>query len=131
MRGNPETSASYLMRAKRAHKHNMSTTVTSTSFNKLVRVDWSFVLTSAASSSSPSPSLILTKDEEETTGKDDIRSRVNLRLVFENEEDDKEQQQQKRKQREIKMELTLSQFYEFKRDLEIARKSLNDAEGVV
>ena len=52
-------------------------------------------------------------------------------MVFENEEDDEEQQQQKRKQREIKMELTLSQFYEFKRDLEIARKSLNDAEGEV
>ena len=119
------------MRAKRAHKHNMST-VTS-SFNKLVRVDWSFVVTSAVSSS-PSPSLILTKDfdEETATGNDDIRSRVNLRLVFENEEDDEEQQQQqKRKQREIKMELTLSQFYEFKRDLEIARKSLNDAEGEV
>ena len=106
-------------------------TVTS-SFNKLVRVDWSFVVTSAASSS-PSPSLIVTKDfDEETTANDDIRSRVNVRLVFENEEDDEEQQQQqKRKQREIKMELTLSQFYEFKRDLEIARKSLNDAEGEV
>jgi hypothetical protein len=79
-------------------------------------------------------SLLITKDfdEETTTGNDDIRSRVNLRLVFENEEDDEEQQQQqKRKQREIKMELTLSQFYEFKRDLEIARKSLNDAEGEV
>ena len=120
------------MRAKRAHKHNMSTTVTS-SFNKLVRVDWSFVVTSASSSSSSSPSLLITKDfdEEATTGNDDIRSRVNVRLVFENEEDDEEQQQQKRKQREIKMELTLSQFYEFKRDLEIARKSLNDAEGEV
>ena len=131
MRGNPKTSTSYLMRAKRAHKHNMST-VTSTSFNKLVRVDWSFVVTSAASSS-PSPSLLITKDfdEETATGNDDIRSRVNLRLVFENEEDDEEEEQQKRKQREIKMELTLSQFYEFKRDLEIARKSLNDAEGEV
>ena len=121
------------MRAKRAHKQNMST-VTSTSFNKLVRVDWSFVVTSASSSSSSSPSLLITKDfdEETTTGNDDIRSRVNVRLVFENEEDDEEQQQQqKRKQREIKMELTLSQFYEFKRDLEIARKSLNDAEGEV
>ena len=105
-------------------------TVTS-SFNKLVRVDWSFVVTSAASSS-PSPSLIVTKDfDEETTANDDIRSRVNLRLVFENEEDDEEEEQQKRKQREIKMEVTLSQFYEFKRDLEIARKSLNDAEGEV
>ena len=39
------------MRAKRAHKQNMSTTATSASFNKLVRVDWSFVLTSAVSSS--------------------------------------------------------------------------------
>ena len=69
------------MRAKRAHKQNMSTTATSASFNKLVRVDWSFVVTSAASSSSPSPSLLLTKDfdEETATGKDDIRSRVNLR----------------------------------------------------
>ena len=105
-------------------------TVTS-SFNKLVRVDWSFVVTSA-SSSFPSPSLIVTKDfDEETTANDDIRSRVNLRLVFENEEDDEEEEQQKRKQREIKMEVTLSQFYEFKRDLEIARKSLNDAEGEV
>ena len=94
-------------------------------------MDWSFVVTSASSSS---PSLLITKDfdEETTTGNDDIRSRVNVRLVFENEEDDEEQQQQqKRKQREIKMELTLSQFYEFKRDLEIARKSLNDAEGEV
>ena len=121
------------MRANRAHKHNMST-VTS-SFNKLVRVDWSFVVTSASSSSSSSTSLLITKDfdEETTTGNDDIRSRVNLRLVFENEEDDEEEeQQQKRKQREIKMELTVSQFYEFKRDLEIARKSLaDDAEGEV
>tara|TARA_B100001173_G_scaffold38320_1_gene29687 strand:+ start:4004 stop:4363 length:360 start_codon:yes stop_codon:yes gene_type:complete len=119
------------MRAKRAHKQNMSTTVTSTSFNKLVRVDWSFVLTSAVSSSK---SFGISKEgegEEEGGDGDDIRSRVNLRLVFENEEDDEEQQQQKRKQREIKMELTLSQFYEFKRDLEIARKSLNDAEGEV
>ena len=108
----------------------MMSTVTS-SFNKLVRVDWSFVVTSAASSS-PSPSLLITKDfDEETTANDDIRSRVNLRLVFENEEDDEEEEQQKRKQREIKMEVTLSQFYEFKRDLEIARKSLNDAEGEV
>ena len=108
----------------------MMSTVTS-SFNKLVRVDWSFVVTSA-SSSSPSPSLIVTKDfDEETTANDDIRSRVNVRLVFENEEDDEEEEQQKRKQREIKMEVTLSQFYEFKRDLEIARKSLNDAEGEV
>ena len=46
--------------------------------------------------------------------------------MFENEEDDEEEEQQKRTQREIKMELTLSQFYEFKRDLEIARKSLSD-----
>ena len=100
----------------------MSTTVTS-SFNKLVRVDWSFVVTSAASSS-PSPSL-LTKDfDEETTANDDIRSRVNLRLVF--EDDEEEEQRRERKQREIKMEVTLSQFYEFKRDLEIARKSLAD-----
>ena len=100
----------------------MSTTVTS-SFNKLVRVDWSFVVTSAASSS-PSPSL-LTKDfDEETTANDDIRSRVNLRLVF--EDDEEEEQRRERKQREIKMELTLPQFYEFKRDLEIARKSLAD-----
>jgi len=106
----------------------MSTTVTS-SFNKLVRVDWSFVVTSAASSS-PSPSL-LTKDfDEETTANDDIRSRVNLRLVFEDDEEEEEQRRE-RKQREIKMELTLPQFYEFKRDLEIARKSLNDAEGEV
>ncbi len=101
----------------------MSTTVTS-SFNKLVRVDWSFVVTSAASSS-PSPSL-LTKDfDEETTANDDIRSRVNLRLVFEDDEEEEEQRRE-RKQREIKMELTLPQFYEFKRDLEIARKSLAD-----
>ena len=109
------------MRAKRAHKHNMST-VTS-SFNKLVRVDWSFVVTSAVSSS-PSPSLILTKDfdEETATGNDDLRSRVNLRLVFENEEDD---ERTKRTQREIKMELTLSQFYEFKR-FRNRQKSLSD-----
>ena len=119
------------MRAKRAHKQNMSTTVTSTSFNELVRVDWSFVLTSAVSSSK---SFGISKEgegEEEGGDGDDIRSRVNLRLVFENEEDDEEEERQKRKQREIKMELTLSQFYEFKRDLEIARKSLNDAEGEV
>ena len=76
------------MRANRAHKHNMST-VTS-SFNKLVRVDWSFVVTSASSSSSSSPSLLITKDfdEETTTGNDDIRSRVNVRLGLENGEDD-------------------------------------------
>ena len=119
------------MRAKRAHKQNMST-VTSTSFNKLVRVDWSFVVTSASSSSK---SFGISKEgegEEEGGDGDEIGSIVNLRLVFEDEEDDEEQQQQqKRKQREIKMELTLSQFYEFKRDLEIARKSLNDAEGEV
>ena len=123
MRGNPKTSTSYLMRAKRAHKHNMST-VTSTSFNKLVRVDWSFVVTSAASSS-PSPSLRTKDFDEETTANDDIRSRVNLRLVFEDDEEEEEQRRE-RKQREIKMELTLPQFYEFKRDLEIARKSLAD-----
>ena len=102
----------------------MSTTVTS-SFNKLVRMDWSFVVTSAASSS-PSPSLLITKDcDEETTANDDIRSRVNLRLVFEDDEEEEEQRRE-RKQREIKMELTLPQFFEFKRDLEIARKSLAD-----
>ena len=118
------------MRANRAHKHNMST-VTS-SFNKLVRVDWSFVLPSAVSSSKSFGMSKEGEGEEEGGDGDDIRSRVNVRLVFENEEDDEEeQQQQKRKQREIKMELTLSQFYEFKRDLEIARKSLNDAEGEV
>jgi len=120
------------MRAKRAHKQNMSTTATSASFNKLVRVDWSFVLTSAVSSSKSFGTSKEGEGEEEGGDGDDIRSRVNVRLVFENEEDDEEQQQQqKRKQREIKMELTLSQFYEFKRDLEIARKSLNDAEGEV
>lgn len=101
----------------------MSTTVTS-SFNKLVRVDWSFVVTSAASSS-PSPSLRTKDFDEETTANDDIRSRVNLRLVFEDDEEEEEQRRE-RKQREIKMELTLPQFYEFKRDLEIARKSLAD-----
>ena len=44
----------------------------------------------------------------------------------EEEEEEEQQQQQQHKKEIIAMELTLPQFYEFARDLEIARKSLEE-----
>ena len=92
---------------------------------KLIRADWSFSVTSAASANAIDHSKAFNQEGA---------SRVNLKLVVLKNNDSslnngrknstsssKEEEHQKEI---IAMELTLPQFYEFARDLEIARKSL-------
>ena len=92
---------------------------------KLIRADWSFSVTSAASANAIDHSKAFNREGA---------SRVNLKLVVSKNNDSslnngrknstsssKEEEHQKEI---IAMELTLPQFYEFARDLEIARKSL-------
>jgi hypothetical protein len=97
---------------------------------KLIRADWSFSVTSAASANAIDHSKAFNQEGA---------SRVNLKLVvlknndypssFVDDENVTENNNGRKKeeahQKEIiAMELTLPQFYEFARDLEIARKSL-------
>ena len=99
---------------------------------KLVRADWSFSVTSAASANAIDHSKAFNQEGA---------SRVNLKLVvLKNNEnvrknsssssssskEEEEEQQQQHKKEIVAMELTLPQFYEFARDLEIARKSLEE-----
>lgn len=95
---------------------------------KLVRADWSFSVTSAASANAIDHSKAFNREGA---------SRVNLKLVvLKNNENvrknssssskEEEEEQQQHKKEIIAMELTLPQFYEFARDLEIARKSLEE-----
>jgi len=93
---------------------------------KLVRADWSFSVTSAASANAIDHSKAFNQEGA---------SRVNLKLVvLKNNENvrknssssSKEEEEEEQHQKEIAMELTLPQFYEFARDLEIARKSLEE-----
>ena len=94
---------------------------------KLIRADWSFSVTSAASANAIDHSKAFNQEGA---------SRVNLKLVVLKNNDSslnngrknstsssKEEEHQKEI---IAMELTLPQFYEFARDLEIARKSLEE-----
>lgn len=94
---------------------------------KLIRADWSFSVTSAASANAIDHSKAFNREGA---------SRVNLKLVVLKNNDSsldngrknststsKEEEHQKEI---IAMELTLPQFYEFARDLEIARKSLSE-----
>ena len=96
---------------------------------KLVRADWSFSVTSAASANAIDHSKAFNQEGA---------SRVNLKLVvLKNNENvrknsssssssKEEEEEQQHKKEIIAMELTLPQFYEFARDLEIARKSLEE-----
>jgi hypothetical protein len=97
---------------------------------KLVRADWSFSVTSAASANAIDHSKAFNQEGA---------SRVNLKLVVlknnenvrknstsSSKEEEEEEEEQQQHQKEIAMELTLPQFYEFARDLEIARKSLEE-----
>ena len=96
---------------------------------KLIRADWSFSVTSAASANAIDHSKAFNQEGA---------SRVNLKLVvLKNNENvrknsssssskEEEEEQQQHKKEIIAMELTLPQFYEFARDLEIARKSLEE-----
>ena len=100
---------------------------------KLIRADWSFSVTSAASANAIDHSKAFNREGA---------SRVNLKLVVvKNNENVKienngrknystsssssskeEEEEEEHKKEIIAMELTLPQFYEFARDLEIARK---------
>jgi len=95
---------------------------------KLIRADWSFSVTSAASANAIDHSKAFNQEGA---------SRVNLKLVVlknindssfvdENvsENNNGRKKEEEHKKEIIAMELTLPQFYEFARDLEIARKSL-------
>ena len=97
---------------------------------KLVRADWSFSVTSAASANAIDHSKAFNQEGA---------SRVNLKLeVLKNNNDSafdengrknstsSSKEEEEQHQKEIAMELTLPQFYEFARDLEIARKSLEE-----
>jgi hypothetical protein len=98
---------------------------------KLIRADWSFSVTSAASANAIDHSKAFNQEGA---------SRVNLKLVvlknndypsFVDDENVSENNNGRKKEEEhqkeiIAMELTLPQFYEFARDLEIARKSLEE-----
>jgi hypothetical protein len=99
---------------------------------KLIRADWSFSVTSAASANAIDHSKAFNQEGA---------SRVNLKLVvLKNNNDDASsfvdenvsennngRKKEEAHQKEIiAMELTLPQFYEFARDLEIARKSLEE-----
>ena len=114
--------------------HNNSSIKTHTqksmSKTKLVRADWSFSVTSAASANAIDHSKAFNQEGA---------SRVNLKLVVlknnenvrknsssSSKEEEEEEEQQQHKKEIVAMELTLPQFYEFARDLEIARKSLEE-----
>jgi hypothetical protein len=99
---------------------------------KLIRADWSFSVTSAASANAIDHSKAFNREGA---------SRVNLKLVVVKNNNDsafdengrenstsssKEEEEEEHKKEIIAMELTLPQFYEFARDLEIARKSLEE-----
>ena len=102
---------------------------------KLIRADWSFSVTSAASANAIDHSKAFNREGA---------SRVNLKLVVlknnenvrknssssssssSSKEEEEEEEQQQHKKEIVAMELTLPQFYEFARDLEIARKSLEE-----
>ena len=97
---------------------------------KLIRADWSFSVTSAASANAIDHSKAFNQEGA---------SRVNLKLVVLKNNDDSSfvddenvtenngrKKEEAHKKEIIAMELTLPQFYEFARDLEIARKSLEE-----